>query len=193
MKYFLLVVLSIGSILTAGCGGEKPADSATPNQPMSKADLMNNNQSSNSSVNPVAQLEQEAKAASASQNANAGEAKMKIPSFLDTSTGGITDLPAYPNSRRYNIQYGPMQGADSAMIIYMTPDPPEKVTTFYEGVVKRHAWKVVSNVKEPESIDMKLTKGGRDEAILRFKKNLDQRVTEILISRIQKPLETKSN
>ena len=59
--------------------------------------------------------------------------------------------------------------------------------------MKRHAWKVVSNVKEPESIDMKLTKGGRDEAILRFKKNLDQRVTEILISRIQKPLETKSN
>ena len=193
MKYFLLVVLSIGSILTAGCGGEKSADSATSNQPMTKADLMNNNQSSNSSVNPVAQLEQEAKAASASQNANAGEAKMKIPSFLDMSTGGITDLPAYPNSRRYNIQYGPMQGADSAMVIYMTPDPMEKVATFYEGVVKRHAWKVVSNVKEPESIDMKLTKGGRDEAILRFKKNLDQRVTEILISRIQKPLETKSN
>ena len=193
MKYFLLVVLSIGSILTAGCGGEKPADSPTPNQPMTKADQMNNNQSSNSSVNPVAQLEQEAKVASASQNANAGEQKMKIPSFLDTAKGGITDLPAYPGARRFSMQYGPLQGADSAMIIYMTPDPMEKVAKFYEGVVKSHAWKVVSNLKEPETIDLKLTKGERDEAILRIKKNLDQKVTEIMISRTQKPLETKSN
>src|SRR5687768_10354829 len=158
MKYLLLVVLSFGSILTAGCGGENPADSAASNQPMTKADLMNNNQSSNSSVNPVAQLEQEAKAASASQNANAGEQKMKIPSFLDTNKGSIKDLPAYPGARRYTIQYGPLQGADTAMIIYMTPDPMEKVAAFYGGVVKSHAWKVVSNLKEPETIDMKLTK-----------------------------------
>ena len=192
MKYFLLVVLCAGSISIAGCGGEKPSDGTPPNQPLTKADLMNNNQSSNSSVNPVTQLEQEAKAAGSGQNANAGETKMKLPSFIDPAKGIITDLPPYPGARRFNMQYGPLQGVDTAMIIYMTPDPMEKVATYYEGVVKSHAWKVSSNLKEPEGIDMKLTKGGRDEAILRIKKNTEQKVTEILISRTQKPLESKA-
>jgi hypothetical protein len=192
MKSFVLFLLCSGSLLLVGCREEKPANSETQSQPLTKADAMNSNQANNSSVNPVAQLEQEAKAAGAQQNSNAGEAKKyKIPAFIDTVKGGITDLPAYKGARIYNMQYGPIQGADSAMIIYMTGDPMEKVAAFYNGIVKSHGWKVISTITEPETVDMKFVKGSRDEAIVRIKKNTEQRVTEILLSRVQKPLEDK--
>lgn len=189
MKSLVLIVTFIFCLTVAGCKNQ-PAQNESQQEPLTKADLMNKNQSA--SNNPVAQVEQGAQAAAAQQNAAGNPSPtVKPPAFLDMAKGGVTDLPAYKDARIVSVQHGPVNGAASALLLYETGDPLSKVTVYYDGVVKGQGWKVGSNIRGPESVEMSLFKGDRDEALLKIGVVPQTQRTQILISRTQRPLATQ--
>lgn len=174
MKSFVILLLFTLCLSFVGCDNSQPATGA---------EAANSNQSGN---NPVARVEEQAQAAAAAQQRADAAAKVKMPTFIDTVKGGIVDLPAYKNAQIYNMQYGPLNEADSAMVTYRTNDTVEQVAAYYNSVIKSHRWKILSNIREPDSIQITLAKGDRDEGLVSIKKNPDTQFTDILVSRAQK-------
>ena len=188
MKLTGISILLSCCLLLIGCRNSQTPSTDTQSLPLTKADVANNNQSNN----PVAQVEQAAKAASEQQNANTGSTtKFRMPAFIDNVKGGIVDLPAYKDATVSNMQYGPIQGADTAMIIYQSSAPFEQVLNFYKGVIPRQGWTIVSQQTVQGISEFKLAKGDRDEAFLRILQNQQSGATDILMSRIQKLPESK--
>jgi hypothetical protein len=192
-KAKLLWLLVIGALL-AGCGGcahrpaysEMDANRASRNQNQNQ----NNEGQASASTTPAPPAPAEpAPAPVAAQPATGtppGQA-VKKPSFMDQATGGIKDLPAYPGAYRVNVQIGPMQGVNMISLALKSTDPMDKITAFYERVIKENKWTVVDKLIDPEFSEWTLKKGEDNSAKVQVKKD-QQRTTEmnIVMVRVEK-------
>lgn len=189
MKKVIFVFVILCSLFAFGCNFGKPAysdvqvDSKTRGEGQSAN--ANANQPATPAVDPIAQAEAEAAAASG-QPANPQDKKdIPAPSFLNGAD--IKDLPKYKRSQVMNAQVGPINGINSALFLLSTPDSVEKVSTFYDSAIKSNGWSVASNLKDPESVEYTLTKGTRDEAMVRIKRDNQSGITVITLSRAEVP------
>ncbi|MBI3650550.1 MAG: hypothetical protein HY231_05825 [Acidobacteria bacterium] len=197
MKKVVTGILMVASLLVFGCKIGKPAyddikvDKKTTgdNRESGGAATPNDGQGQTPSEDPIAKAERDAGIANPQSPAGAPEAQKPIhmPAFLDTVKGGIKDLPPFPHSAVANAQYGPVNGLDSAMYIYQTNKPPDQVAAYFEKSVKSNGWEIAANIKDPDSYEMTLIKGKRDQALIRIKKDTQTQLTSILLSRTQAP------
>jgi hypothetical protein len=114
----------------------------------------------------------------------------KVPEFFDMNVGQIKDLPSYPRATRVSIQYGPLQGTQSAMIILQTGDSLDKIAAFYERAIKTNGWKVVSDQRDKDVMKIEVNKGERDEGLIRVLKDEKTGLVNIGLSRIEKPAQS---
>jgi len=101
-----------------------------------------------------------------------GEARppVKRPSFVGAENTLIRDLPDYPHGRRTNLVMGPNQGQNVLTILLTTADSMDSVIPFYDQVVKKNGWTVVSRVVDQELSEWNLRKGENDLARVTVKK-----------------------
>ena len=110
----------------------------------------------------------------------------KSPTFLDQAAGGIVDLPAYPNAQRLNIQLGPIQGVNMMSLAYGTEDPMEKISAFYEKVIKQNKWTVSNKTLDREISEWNLKKGEDNIAKVQIKKDEQGNGFVIIMVRTEK-------
>lgn len=110
----------------------------------------------------------------------------KNPSFLDPAKGDVKDLPAYPRAYRVNMQVGPMEGVNTMSLVLKTTDPMDKITAFYERVIKDNRWTVTDKIIDPEFSEWNLTKGEDNSAKVQVKKDLQTSAMNIIIVRAEK-------
>lgn len=197
----LLTLLFIAALLSASIGCTRKSPSGNERKP--DATLANLNaaaQASPAEATAAASPEATGPDASATDipappapSPGAARPPFRIPVFIDTSKGGVVDLPQYPNSVLTNIQYGPVKSVgDTAMILASTTEPIEKVKAFYEKVIRGHNWTVTSQTAEPENYKWQLKKGERDEGMVQLRKDSRTQAIIIIISRLEKPASTKA-
>lgn len=109
----------------------------------------------------------------------------KTPSFINQATGEIKDLPSYPNSARIRAQIGPVQDANVASFVFLTRDPMDKITAFYEQVIKTNRWQVIDKIIDPELSEWNLRKGD-DGAKVQVKKDSQSGAMNIMLVRGEK-------
>jgi hypothetical protein len=185
MKFFSLLILAL-CLIPVACGHKKAAYSDIQTDKDGSAVNQNSNQgppeaSGQAPANPPAQEPQQPSPAAAQP------APFKAPEFFDIDTGQIKDIPTYPRATRVSVQYGPLQGTQSAMIILQTGDPVEKVAAFYDRAIKTNGWKVVSDQRDKDILKIELQKGDRGEGLVRVIKDEKTGVVNIGLSRIEKP------
>jgi hypothetical protein len=174
---FLIFVISIGVI---ACGPRKPAyDSINSNQAAAS-------ENKNSGEQPAAP-------AGTPGNEQAGgqtpppmqPEKFRMPPFLDQVTGQIKDLPSYPLSNRVNIQYGPLQGQDTATLMLETGDTMDNIVAFYEKAIKSNGWTVSDKLHDQDISNWTLKKGKDSEAKVEVRKDPQSKKLYIVIARTQ--------
>ena len=111
---------------------------------------------------------------------------VKRPSFMDQAKGDIRDLPSYPRAYRVNIQIGPIQGVNTMLVTLKTTDPMDKITAFYERVIKDNKWTVIDKIIDPEFSEWSLKKGEDSSAKVQVKKDQQTRAMNIMIVRGEK-------
>ena len=94
----------------------------------------------------------------------------QAPSFLDRAKGGIKDLPQYPRSYQTNVQFGAIQGVNTATFLFSTSDPMDKIAPFFEQAIKNNNWTVKDKILDPEFSEWTLEKGKDDSAKVRVSK-----------------------
>ena len=117
----------------------------------------------------------------AAQPSSAAPQRPALPSFIDQARGGIKDLPNYPRSQRVNVQIAPVQGFNTAVFIFSTPDPMEKVAPFFEQAIKDNHWTVVDKVNDPEYSEWTLEKGKDNSAKVRVSKDQNGKMTIMFV------------
>jgi hypothetical protein len=122
----------------------------------------------------------------AAQPAQTPLAPFKSPTFLDQATGGIVDLPTYPNARRLNIQLGPVQGLNTMSLVYGTEDSMDKISAFYEKVIKQNKWTVSDKTIDQEFSEWSLKKGEDNIAKVQIKRDEQTRGFVIVMVRTEK-------
>jgi hypothetical protein len=197
MKKVIFGLLMLSSLLVVGCNFGKPAYSDVQVDNKTKGETsraeptatQNPEPAASSSEDPIAKAEREAGIASSPQQQNPPQEKkeVQIPSFFVSGSAEIKDLPKYKNSAILNVQYGPVNGVNSAMLIFESRDSVEKINEFYEKTIKSNGWSVVTNIKDPDNFEYTLVKGQRDEALIRIKKDPNSGSSVIMLSRTEKP------
>ncbi|HET9531828.1 MAG TPA: hypothetical protein VFQ92_15825 [Blastocatellia bacterium] len=183
MSFVMLCLLSIS------CGPKKPAYSDIQTDRDGRAV----NQNSSSQAAPAPQPPESAatgQTAPQPAQASAKPEPFKVPEFFDMNVGQIKDLPSYPRATRVSVQYGPLQGTQSAMIILQTGDPLDKIAAFYERAIKTNGWKVVSDQRDKDVMKIEVNKGERDEGLIRVLKDEKTGLVNIGLSRIEKPAQS---
>jgi hypothetical protein len=174
---FLVFVISIGVI---SCGPRKPTyGSLNSNQAAAGKNQNNNEQPSVLANAPGSESQQ------AASQAQPPPEKFRMPPFLDTVTGQIKDLPSYPLANRVNIQYGPIQGQDTATLMLETGDTMDKIVAFYEKAIKSNGWTVSDKLRDQELSNWTLKKGSDSEAKVEVRKNPQAKTMFIVIARTQ--------
>jgi hypothetical protein len=84
------------------------------------------------------------------------------PPFLDGKTGRIKDLPIYPGAKLINSQYGPVNGYNTVMLRAQTNAPFDKVTGFYDQILKTNGWSVDNSNRGEGVSAWELIKGDTD-------------------------------
>jgi hypothetical protein len=173
-KQFSLIPLAV--VLALGACQHKPAYSdIDPNK--TKAQNQNTEgQPTATDANPA-----ESPTPPAAQPSPAAPQRPTLPSFLDQARGGIKDLPTYPRSQRVNVQIAPVQGFNTAVFMFSTPDPIEKVAPFFEQAIKDNHWTVVDRVNDPEYSEWTLEKGKENSAKVRVSKDQNGKMTIMFI------------
>jgi len=105
---------------------------------------------------------------------------------MDQAKGDIKDLPSYPRAYRVNIQVGPIQGVNTMLLTLKTTDPMDKITAFYERVIKDNKWTVIDKIIDPEFSEWSLKKGEDSSAKVEVKKDQQTRAMNIMIVRGEK-------
>ena len=195
MKSFLALILA--AILTSTACGKKPAYSDIKTDQQGRPVDQNNN--ARPDAQPLTPPETTAQAPptptaqtpAATAQTPTAQQEIKPPSFFDTSKGEISDLPNYPVAVRTSVQFGPVQGVDTALIGLQTKDPVEKVAAFYDRAAKGKGWKVVNRLSDPEFFQLDVEKGKTHEGVVQVKKDSLSGQTIIVISRLEKPAEKK--
>jgi uncharacterized lipoprotein len=111
---------------------------------------------------------------------------VKRPSFMDQAKGDIRDLPSYPHAYRVNMQIGPIQGVNTMVLTLKTTDPMDKITAFYERVIKDNKWTVIDKIIDPEFSEWSLKKGEDSSAKVQVKKDQQTAAMNIMIVRGEK-------
>src|SRR5262245_2330182 len=93
------------------------------------------------------------------------------PAFFDQKTGQIRNLPLYPRSKVMGVQYGPINGTSQALMQAICTAPFEKVTAFYEAVIKDNGWIVEDNSRGANSYIWQLSRGQTDRGAIRVDKD----------------------
>jgi len=110
----------------------------------------------------------------------------KRPSFFDEATGGIKDMPSYPRSTRVNVQVGPVEGFNAMSLGLRTRESMDKITAFYEQVIKSNKWTVVDKLIDPELSEWNLKKSEENSAKVQVKKDVATSMMNIVIVRAEK-------
>jgi hypothetical protein len=128
----------------------------------------------------------ESPAAGSSASATPTNTPIKRPTFIDDAKGGIRDLPSYPGAQRVSMQLGPFQGVNTMSLGLRTGDSMDKISAFYEQVIKANKWTVVDKLIDPEMSEWNLKKGEENSAKVQVKKDLKTNVMNIVIVRGEK-------
>lgn len=195
MKYLACLVVTF-CLLLAACGPKKPAYSDIQTDAEGRAI----NQNSNGQAAPPAS-EQAAPGSASSPELSAPQpqpspaaakpAEFKVPEFIDSNTGQIKDLPSYPQATRVSIQYGPLQGTQTAMIVLQTKDSVDKIAAFYDRAIKTNGWKIVSDQRDQDVMKIEVHKGDKHEGLVRVIKDEKTGFVNIGLSRVEKPEQPK--
>ena len=86
----------------------------------------------------------------------------------------------------YRIQYGPTQGYDSAMVILRSKDQFDKVTAFYDTVIKNNKWGVAANDRSPDNYSWTLGSEEGDEGLVQITRDPKSNVVTIVLDRVRK-------
>jgi hypothetical protein len=195
MKKFIFAMIILTSLTVSGCNFGKPAYSDVQLDNKSKAEPAKgesgNGQNANASAaqgeDIIAKAEREAGINGAQATPPQQNKERQLPAFFVPGVAEIKDLPRYKNSQIVNVQYGPINGIESANIMFESGDSVEKIGRFYETAFKSNGWTVVTNIKEPENQEYTLVKGKSDEALVRIKKDPQRGTTAVMLSRAQLP------
>jgi hypothetical protein len=198
MKKITLVLFIFSSLFIIGCDFGKPAYNDVQVDAKTKGESRNANlataqnpeQGANQSEDPVAKAEREAGISNPQQGQTTPTEEKKpiaLPSFIDSVSGRIKDIPAYPKSQVMNVQYGPVNGVSSAMMLYRVKDSVDTVGAFYEKSFKSNGWTLITTLKDPDSFEYTLTKGNRDQALVKVKKDPQTGAVLVMLSRAEMP------
>lgn len=117
--------------------------------------------------------------------------RITTPTFIDTKTGQIKDLPNYAQAQRTNVQMGPMGEVNTAMFVLETKDMVEPIARFYDQVAKREGWMVVTRILETDMYNVELQKGELHEGKVQVRRDAETGRTTIIVSRIEKTAQPK--
>jgi hypothetical protein len=195
MKRVIFVLFILSSLFAIGCNFGKPAysdvqvDNKTKGESQrgEQAAAQNTNQSATPAEDPIAKAERDAAIANGQQTVPQDKKDIPAPGFFSPGSSEIKDLPKYKRSQILNAQVGPINGVNSALLLFSSPDTVEKISAFYESSFKSNGWMVVTNLKDPDSYEYTLRKGTSDEAMVRIKKDTQSGNTMIMLSRAQLP------
>ena len=95
-------------------------------------------------------------------------------------------MPAYPNAHRISVQLGPMEGVNTMSLGFATTDPMDKITAFFERVIKDNKWTVIDKIIDPEFSEWTLKKGEDNSAKVQVKKNQQTNALNIVMVRGEK-------
>lgn len=177
------------SLMTAVIGASaacahKPAYSDMDTSKSSRNQNQNNNQSTDGQASaPTPAAEQPPADAAQPEQATAAA---KRPSFFNEGKGEIRDLPSYPNAYRVSIRVGPVQGVNTMSLGLTTTDPMDKITAFYERVIRDNKWTVSDKIIDPELAEWILAKGVDNSAKVQVKKDQRTGAMAIVIVRGEK-------
>lgn len=186
MRSFYLLLLMTAMAFASACNSKEPS--------YSNINLNNNSQAGRApaaSASPEAGAEPAAPetlpppppSAAAPEPAPSQPTAIRLPAFFDAQKGAIKDLPSYPDSIRINVQYGPLSGAEMAMIVSQTGGPMAKITEFYDRAVKSNGWTIESETREPEKYRLNLRKGDKDAGTVEVTPDAAGKRLTIAISR----------
>ena len=186
MKFFL-VVLTLFAVITVAACERKTSENQSPN-----TESVNRNTSPPSTTTPpVAPTADSAPQlppdGQSPENKPVPPGPIKPASFWNPITGEIKDLPSYPGGARMNVQYGPLNGVDSAFILLSTGDPIEKIAAYYDKSAKSAGWTVAERMSDSEMYKLKLKKGDLNEALIQVEKDVQNGSRRIMLSRLEKP------
>jgi hypothetical protein len=173
-----IIVLIVVAGLGIACGHHPAYQDINTNQP-AKAEP----QSSGAPGAPEASAGAPAGQAAAPTQAPA----FRAPAFMDKAKGYPKDLPIYPAATIINVQYGPRENIDVYSVAMQTHDPMDKITAFYDKLVKSNGWTVANRTIDPEYSEWMLKKADDDEAKITVQK--DQKAPRFIIvaARTSKP------
>ena len=80
-----------------------------------------------------------------------------------------------------NVQIAPVQGFNTAVFMFSTPDPMDKVAPFFEKAIKDNHWTVVDKVNDPEYSEWTLEKGKDNSAKVRVSKDQNGKMSILFI------------
>ena len=155
MKLSLYFAVGLALLLNAACG-HKPSYSQIDTDQAGKAS--NQNAAASSVATKPSQLPDSQPPETSPQAAPTQAAGVAPPSFFDSRTGQIKDLPSYPGSRRVRIGFGPVSGFESMGLLLSSRDPFDKVVAFYEQAIKSNGWTVVENSRADNTCQWTLSK-----------------------------------
>jgi hypothetical protein len=157
MKLSLCFILGLAILLAGGCG-HKPSYSQIDTDQSGRAS--NQNAPASSSAEKPVQLPDPSATPleTAPQAAPNQAAGVPPPSFFDSKSGQIKDLPSYPRARRVRLGFGPMSGFETMILQLTTRDPIDKVVAFYDQAIKSNGWSVVENSHETNNYQWTLLK-----------------------------------
>ena len=140
----------------AGAGASTgPGNSLAP-MPASSAE-----QEPNSSLLPVPD---------SSQSSGDPAVAAATPSYFDQKTGQIRNLPLFPGAKVRKVQYGPINGTPQVTLAALSTAPFDKITAFYDKVVKDNGWTIDDSGRGENSWTWQLSRGQTDRAAIRVDK-----------------------
>jgi hypothetical protein len=180
--YLFLSLVTIVIAASAGCS-HKPAYSDLNTNKSSRDQNQDNNKSveggQTSAPAPAAEPQPPTEVAQPETAPTA--APFKNPSFLDE--GQIKDLPSYPNAYNASVRVGPIQGVNTMSISLISKDPMDKISAFFERVIKDNKWTVSNKTIDPEFSEWSLAKGPDNSAKVQVKKDEKTGAMNIVIVR----------
>ena len=189
-KVAIYLCLSLVTIVVAASGGcaHKPAYSDLNTNKSSRDQDQNKNQSveGGQTSAPAPAAEQQPPADVAQPATAPAAAPFKNPSFLDEAKGEIKDLPSYPNAYRASVRVGPIQGVNTMSLSLTSKDAMDKISAFFERVIKDNKWTVSNKIIDPELSEWSLAKGPDNSAKVQVKKDQKTGAMHIVIVRGEK-------
>jgi hypothetical protein len=157
MKLSLYLTLIVAIVMAGGCG-HKPSYSQMETDQSGKASNQNAVASS-AAEKPVPLPDPSAQPLEITpQDPRNQQAGVPPPSFFDSKSGQIKDLPSYPRARRVRLGFGPMSGFETMILQLTTRDPIDKVVAFYDQAIKSNGWSVVENSRDTNNYQWTLLK-----------------------------------